>query len=137
VITLNDLKELKKTILKLEEIEKFYNVNDYILLAGLIKELIKDGVITPVILSKTNGKDPSLYKRYSLVKKTEDNEEYIKEIKNELYLVHSHSAASNVVTQSSTKGWNYWIDNKDKTLSEVKRHIVEMIKQVKIIVKKN
>jgi len=57
VIILKDLKELKKIKLKLEEIENFYNVDDYKLLGELIEELIRTGIILPVIRSKKNGKE--------------------------------------------------------------------------------
>jgi len=86
VIILRNLKELKKPRLTLSDIEKFYNIKDYAELGVLIEKLILTGVIVPVIASKKNMKAPSLYRRYSLVKTIEDNDEYIKEIRNELFI---------------------------------------------------
>lgn len=83
---MKNLNQLKKVRLELTEIEKFYNIKDYPVLAELISELIKNNVITPIKSSKTNGRFPSLYKRYSLVKVEKDNTVYIDEIKNELFI---------------------------------------------------
>ncbi|MBU3180205.1 hypothetical protein [Clostridium psychrophilum] len=83
---MKDIKQLKKIRLTLEEIEKFYSVKDYNSLAILIKKLIEEKIIVPIKASKTNGQNPALYKRYSLVKKEEDNSKYEDEIRNELYI---------------------------------------------------
>ena len=86
MIIMKDLKQLKKVRLTLEEIEEFYNVKDYNSLAIIVKKLIEEKVISPQIASKTNGKNPTLYKRYSLIKKEVDNSKYEDEIRNELFL---------------------------------------------------
>lgn len=87
VVIMKDLKELNKVRIDLSDIEKFYNIKDYLLLYNLVNKLLEDNIIKPIKKSKTNGKYPTLYNRYSLVKKEEDdNTEYINEIKNELFI---------------------------------------------------
>ncbi|MCB2290817.1 DUF2220 domain-containing protein [Clostridium sp. CS001] len=83
---MRNLNELNKTRLDLTDIEKFYNISEYRELVPLINELIEKGVIIPTKKSKTNGKDPWLFTRYTLVKVEENNTDHINEIKNELFI---------------------------------------------------
>jgi len=83
---MRDLRELNKVRLDLLEIERFYNIKEYPELVNLIKELMEKCVIVPAKTSKTNGKNPWLFKKYNLVKIGENITDYINEIKNELHI---------------------------------------------------
>lgn len=64
----------------LEEIEQKYHINDYKLLIQKILDLIEEEKIKPIKASKKNGKSPSLYKEYWIVKPKKDLSAYKDEI---------------------------------------------------------
>lgn len=69
----------KKTI-ELDEFEKIYKITEYNKLVKIVNLLIEKGEIIPIKNSGGNGKSPTLYKRYRVVAKVQDNEEIINEI---------------------------------------------------------
>lgn len=70
----------KKTV-ELNELERKFKINEYKELCNLIYKLIDEGEIIPIKNSGGNGKKPTLYKKYKLIEKEEDNQEFLDEIK--------------------------------------------------------
>ena len=71
---------INKKIIELEELEKIYKITEYTKLVEIVKMLMKKGEIVPIKNSGGNGKNPTLYKRYRVVSKSQDNEEILNEI---------------------------------------------------------
>lgn len=71
---------INKKIIKLEEFEKIYKITEYRKLVEIVNLLIEKGEIIPIKNSGGNGKSPTLYKRYRVVPKIQDNEEILNEI---------------------------------------------------------
>lgn len=90
-----NIKNYPKTKISLEEIQKFYSINEYSLLFEKINKLIEDAEIEGIKSTGHNGKKPRLYNQYRINKKVELNEKHIDEIKyltpelnGEYYLKH-------------------------------------------------
>lgn len=78
----NNIKQLKQTYITLEELEKIIQPKSYIELVENINNLKSDGIIMPIKNKRnTNGKIPSLFMKYRIIKNEEETEEIIKEIK--------------------------------------------------------
>ena len=94
-----EIQKLKQTYITLEELEKIINPQNYINLVENINNLISDGIIVPIKNKRnTNGKIPSLFMKYRIIKNKETEEETIKEIKHlspelkiEKYLNHKET----------------------------------------------
>ena len=94
-----EIQKLKQTYITLEELEKIIEPQNYINLVENINNLISDGIIVPIKNKKnTNGKIPSLFMKYRIIKNKEAEEETIKEIKHlspelkiEKYLNHKET----------------------------------------------
>ena len=94
-----EIQKLKQTYITLEELEKTINPKSYINLVESINNLISDGIIVPIKNKRnTNGKIPSLFMKYRIIKNKEAEEETIKEIKHlspelkiEKYLNHKET----------------------------------------------
>ena len=71
---------INKKIIELEEFEKIYKITEYRKLVEIVNLLIEKGEIIPIKNSGGNGKSPTLYKRYRVVPKIQDNEEILNEI---------------------------------------------------------
>lgn len=71
---------LGKKTFDLDEIEKLYKVSEYNELVNIINSLTIENKIIPVISSGGNGKVPTLYKKYRVVIREENNEEILNEI---------------------------------------------------------
>ena len=61
--------ELNQNKIELKELQKHLKVENYNELYRKIVELIDQEQIKPIVSSKTNGKTPSLYNRYTIIRK--------------------------------------------------------------------
>ncbi|OFI05969.1 hypothetical protein CLOACE_13500 [Clostridium acetireducens DSM 10703] len=77
---MKDLRNLNKKRIEIYEIQEYLQIDDYEKLVEAVIKLINEGVITPIKSSKQNGKKPSLFNRYNIEKKEEDNSKYINEL---------------------------------------------------------
>ncbi|MEG2848243.1 MAG: DUF2220 family protein [Bacilli bacterium] len=80
---MNDIRILEKNKVDILEIKKYYKIENYLDLCEKIKNLVQEGIIKPIKASKTNGKSPSLYNKYTIIR---DNDEidYYYEILNKI-----------------------------------------------------
>ena len=77
-----NIQELKKTYITLNELEKLVNPSNYMELVEKINQLISDGTIKPIKNKRnTNGKIPSLFVKYRIIKNQEEVEQLEREIK--------------------------------------------------------
>ena len=83
---MNKLLKLGKNKISLEEIEKIYKCEIYSELYSVVCSLVDDGIIKPIKASKTNGKRPTLYNRYSVQLQEKDDGKYTNELKYKLDL---------------------------------------------------
>lgn len=74
-----NIDKLKQNKIELKELQKYLKIENYQELYLKISKLIENEEIKPIKASKTNGKTPSLYNRYTLVKK-EETKDYTDEI---------------------------------------------------------
>lgn len=77
---MKSLHSFSKKIIELEDIEKIFKTECYEELCSVVAALIKEENISPVKNSGGNGKKPTLYKRYRILEKEEDNSELYDEI---------------------------------------------------------
>ena len=77
---MKDIRTLDKKKIELKDIEGFYKVYEYKELYEKVLELIDLNILEPIKSSKLNGKSPALHIRYKVIKKSEDNTEYINEL---------------------------------------------------------
>lgn len=77
---MKDISSYGKKVIELDEIEKIYKTESYEELRRVVDELIKEERLFPVINSGGNGKNPTLYKKYRILEKNEDNSELLDEI---------------------------------------------------------
>ncbi|MCT8975908.1 DUF2220 domain-containing protein [Clostridium sp. CX1] len=75
-----NLNNYNKKVIELDQLEKMYKTETYNDLCKLITNLIKDEKLSPVKSSGGNGKRPTLYKKYRILQKGEDNSEFLEEI---------------------------------------------------------
>lgn len=71
---MKDIYDLGKNRISLEDIEKFYRINDYQNLYEVVIDLINSNKIIPIKRSELNGKRPSLYKNYKLVNNSNEEQ---------------------------------------------------------------
>ena len=77
-----NIQNLKKTYISLNELEQLVEPSNYMELVEKINQLISDGIIRPIKNKRnTNGKIPSLFVKYRIIKNQEEVEELEKEIK--------------------------------------------------------
>lgn len=74
-----DINKINQTKIELKELQKYLKIEDYNELYIKIVELIDNNQIKPIKSSKTNGKKPSLYNRYTIIKK-DNTKDYTDEI---------------------------------------------------------
>lgn len=84
---MKDISKIHRSKVDLEELSKYFNIDDYLKLYTIIMALIEENKIKPVKASGLNGKKPALYNKYHLTKDKEDNSEFIKEISSHLNIV--------------------------------------------------
>lgn len=77
---MKDISSYSKKVIELDEIEKIYKTESYKELCKVVDGLIKEERLLPVINSGGNGKNPTLYKKYRILEKNEDNSELLDEI---------------------------------------------------------
>lgn len=77
---MKNLNKHKGTFITIEEIEKLYKISNYQELYLKIKELEADNRLTPVKSNGGNGKKPTLYKKYRIVKRNHDNRKLLEEL---------------------------------------------------------
>lgn len=79
---IDKIKNLKRTYIELSDIEEIYKSDNYMDFFDFVNTLIRDGVIMPMKNNKNkNGKIPSLFIRYRILKDTEEFEKISYEIK--------------------------------------------------------
>lgn len=78
-----DLQKKKATTVELQE---YFGIEDYLEFCSYVKQLEKKGMLVPVKSSRFNGKTPPLYQAYHIIKNSEDNEAYRKELLYQLSL---------------------------------------------------
>lgn len=76
---MKDITNLSQNKIELKELQKFLKIENYNELYLKIVDLIENKKIKPIKSSKTNGKTPSLYNRYTIIKK-DDKNNYIDEL---------------------------------------------------------
>lgn len=72
--------KLKAAIIQLDELEKLYSISSYKELFNKVNDLIEAGKLSPVKSSGGNGKNPTLFKKYRIIKVKDDNNQLIDEI---------------------------------------------------------
>lgn len=77
---MSNLSSYGKKVIELDHIEKIYKTQSYDELCILITNLIKEEKLLPVKNSGGNGKKPTLYKRYRILEKNENNSDLYEEI---------------------------------------------------------
>lgn len=77
---MDKIKGLDRNKIDLKDIKNLYKIDDYMEFYKLVLKLIDEGHISPIKNSGGNGKSPALCKRYKIVKKMQDNSEYINEL---------------------------------------------------------
>ncbi|MCB2356724.1 Wadjet anti-phage system protein JetD domain-containing protein [Clostridium estertheticum] len=77
---MKNLRNLNKKRIDIDELQQYLNIIDYIKLTEVVTALISDEIIMPIKSSKLNGKQPSLYNRYSIIDEKEDLSEYTHEL---------------------------------------------------------
>lgn len=65
---MKDIRKLEKSKVEIVEIKKYYNIDEYMDLYEKVNDLIEKEIIKPIKSSKTNGKSPALYKRYTIIR---------------------------------------------------------------------
>lgn len=78
---MKDIRTLCKKTISLDEINDFYNFDDYKTLYTTVTQLIATNILKPFKSSKSNGKTPALPVLYRVVFEKEDDQELINEIK--------------------------------------------------------
>lgn len=81
---MKDVFNYSKGTITLDELERFYNLNDYKALCNKVEELESLGKIKAIKPKDINGKFPPLPKKYRITRPQEENDAYIKEMKSEL-----------------------------------------------------
>ena len=81
---MKSIRSLQKKKVTLDEISKFYKIEEYRLLYEQIKQDIEQGIIVPIKSSKLNGKKPALYHTYKVIPLEEDYSMYESEMAYEL-----------------------------------------------------
>lgn len=76
---------MKKKILSLNEIQEYFKINDYIQLVNFIENLVQKETLKEIKTSNLNGMEPSLFNKYRVVQKVEDNTKYIEEVNYNFY----------------------------------------------------
>ncbi|MDV3426496.1 MAG: DUF2220 family protein [Bacillota bacterium] len=69
-----------KKILTLSEIQRYFNIDDYIKLTEFINSLINEGILCVVKTSGLNGMNPPLYNKYRAADKKENLDSILSEI---------------------------------------------------------
>ncbi|MBU3216017.1 DUF2220 domain-containing protein [Clostridium estertheticum] len=77
---MKNLRNFNKKRIDIDELQQYLNIIDYMKLTEVVTTLISDEVIMPIKSSKLNGKQPSLYNRYSIIDEKEDLSEYTQEL---------------------------------------------------------
>jgi hypothetical protein len=80
-------KNINKVKISIEELEKLYKANDYLIFANIIFELINTEQIKPIKTSGLNGKKPALFTMYKIIAKKEIDNEILEELKYKLHPV--------------------------------------------------
>ena len=76
---MKDITKLNQNKIELKELQKHFKIENYIELHKQIIELIEKQQIKPIKTSKTNGKTPALYNKYTIIKK-EETKDYTNEL---------------------------------------------------------
>ena len=74
------IENYKKNTITLNEIQNFYDINDYDTLYKTVNKLINDEKLKPIKASGSNGRSPGMYKKYRIIRKEEDLSSYLDEI---------------------------------------------------------
>ncbi|MGL5615072.1 MAG: Wadjet anti-phage system protein JetD domain-containing protein [Sarcina sp.] len=77
---MDKLLKYEKTFIELDQLEKILNIAEYTELCNEIEKLIDSGRLKFVKSSGENGKNPSLYKKYKVIKEKEDFSGYLEEL---------------------------------------------------------
>lgn len=80
MIKISKLQKISKNKITLDELEKLYKVNNYNELYQIVINLVENKKIKIIKSSKTNGKNPALYNRYTIVREENDYSKYIEEL---------------------------------------------------------
>ena len=76
---MKDIKKLKQNKVTLKEIERYFDIKNYLELCNIVNELVESEDIKPIKASKLNGKSPALYNRYMIIRKN-DIKDYTDEL---------------------------------------------------------
>lgn len=81
---MRDLHQYGKTRIDTIEMQRYLAIDDYLEFAELVRALEMEGIISPIKSSKKNGKRPSLFCRYRIIKGEKDYSRYEEELKYKL-----------------------------------------------------
>lgn len=121
---MKDIKKFPRNKITLDELQKFYQIEEYPQLVERVNQLIDKGFIEPIKSSKLNGKRPSLYLAYRVLRDKSVYEPWRNELKylvpelNGLYYV-SHLEQYEKDREYIQKLNQYFIKSKDKLGNEV------------------
>ena len=119
---IKEFKKLNKTYISLNEMEEIIRIKDYEQFAETIKELTNKNIIKPIkTKNNTNGKLPSLYLKYRIIKDKEQDDEIENEIKHlspelkiEKYLNNKETYR---IHRTELKQLDYFFKNKKEKLN--------------------
>ena len=87
---MRDIRKYEYKRIDVLEMQKYLGIGDYESFAEKVQSLCEDGIITPVKSSRTNGKRPLLYNRYTINQEEKDHSLIIQELKYKLnYRLHN------------------------------------------------
>ena len=92
---MKNIRNYPKNKITLLEMQEFLQIEEYPELVKVVSQMVDEGMLKPIKNSGSNGKRPSLYNTYTIVKEKEEHSEWIEELKylstkldNDYYLKH-------------------------------------------------
>lgn len=92
---MKNIKNYPKNKITLLEIQEFLLIEEYPKVVKAVTQMVGEGIIKPIKNSGSNGKRPSLYNTYTIIREKEENPEWIDELRylstkldNDYYLKH-------------------------------------------------
>ncbi|MBZ9607724.1 DUF2220 domain-containing protein [Clostridium estertheticum] len=77
---MKNLRDFNKKRIDIDELQQYLNIEDYMELAKVVRNLINEEVILPIKSSNLNGKKPGLYNRYTIIDAKQENSKYTQEL---------------------------------------------------------
>ncbi len=120
---MKSIRALQKKKVTLDEISRFYKIEEYRLLYEKVKWDIEEGIISPIKSSKLNGKKPALYHAYKVIPLEEDYSMYEHEMVYELNSLmdlsyYRKNMSQYVQDRRYIKALSYFLDHTKAVLEE-------------------